>query len=322
MSTTGEVFKYQLYSLTNVEPERQKVLLKGGQLKNDTNMSLLGLKAGQTLMMMGTPSGKAMQVPKEKTKFVEDMSAAELAKTEGAMPAGLQNLGNTCYMNSTLQTLRFVPELQQELRRYRSEERITGAGLQTLSGMNSLLAGLGSVSGGADLTSSLRDLYEQMDESTEEFAPIVFLNALRKVFPQFAEKGRDGRYSQQDAEECYSQIITQLRTKLKISNADENTTFIDKYLAGKLVTTMTCDEEVPDEVPIETAETFVNMKCHISVNTNHLRDGLLAALTEKIEKHSPTLEREAVYTKTSRISRLPKYLTVGSLPNANLDIYK
>ena len=33
-------------------------------------------------------------------------------------------------------------------------------------------------------------------------------------------------------------------------------------------------------------------------------------MDEKIEKNSPTLGRMATYTKTSRISRLPSYLTV------------
>jgi ubiquitin carboxyl-terminal hydrolase 14 len=41
-----------------------------------------------------------------------------------------------------------------------------------------------------------------------------------------------------------------------------------------------------------------------------LRDGILAGLEEKIEKQSPVLGRDAVYTKKSKISRLPKYLTV------------
>lgn len=40
-----------------------------------------------------------------------------------------------------------------------------------------------------------------------------------------------------------------------------------------------------------------------------MRDGILASLTEKVEKQSPSLGREAVYTKTTRVTRLPKYLT-------------
>ena len=120
-SSTGEIFKYQLYSLTGVEPERQKILVKGGQLKDDTDLGKLGIKAGHTFMMMGTPSAEGLAVlerPKEPVKFLEDMTEAEAAQSEHAIPAGLQNLGNTCYMNSTIQTLKAIPELQEQLSKY------------------------------------------------------------------------------------------------------------------------------------------------------------------------------------------------------------
>lgn len=305
-TSTGETFKYQLYSLTGVEPERQKILVKGGQLKDETDLSTLGARPGQTFMMMGTPSGggaDGLERPKETPKFVEDMTEAEAAKAEGARPAGLQNLGNTCYLNSTLQTLRYVPELQQELLKYSSD----------------------TPGESFDLTASLRDLYKQMAETQEGFPPFTFLYALRTAFPQFAQKARNGQgYAQQDAEEAWTQIMSQLRRKLKHKKAESKGTetsneaeaevsFIDQYLAGRFETALECDEpgaKEAGEQPVLSEDIFLKLDCHINKDINHLRDGIQAGLEEKVEKKSPTLDRDAVYTKKSRIARLPKYLTV------------
>ena len=313
-TSNGETFKLQLYSLTGVEPDRQKVLIKGGQLKDDTELSTLNAKPGQTFMMMGTASVDAAVItaPKEKIKFMEDMTDAEAAKLEGAIPAGLQNLGNTCYLNSTLQVLRSVPELQEDLAVYKPSPANGGANsLQNLSQF-----GLGGIGSSTDLTASLRDLYKEMSETQEGFPPLMFLNALRTAFPQFAQRSKTGHgYAQQDAEEAWSEIVSQLRQKLKIVDPNDSTktqsSFVDRYLAGSFSSVLSPPPEAAEkEKSVKTSESFLKLDCHIDHSINHLRDGILAGLTSKIEKHSDTLDRDAIYTKTSQISRAPKYLTV------------
>jgi ubiquitin carboxyl-terminal hydrolase 14 len=300
-SSTGDVLKYQLFSLTGVEPERQKILVKGGQLKDDTDMSKLGLKPGQVIMMMGTPGegGGAIVRPTEKIKFLEDMTEAEAAQQAGATPAGLVNLGNTCYLNSTLQALRSIPELQDAL----SQHKHT-----SMSEIPQL-----------DLTNQLKDLFKDMSETQGGMTPFTFLNALRMTFPQFAERSKKGEgFAQQDAEEAWSQIVSQLRQKLQGKAPTEGEaakagSFIDKYMAGEFSSTLECDDPAAregGEQPTYAKEPFLKLNCHIDNQTAHLRDGLVSGLSEKIEKKSEVLGRDVMYTKTSKISRLPKYLTV------------
>lgn len=300
--TTGLDFKLQIYSLTDVEPERQKILVKGGQLKDDADMGKLGLKAGQVLMVMGTPSGGVSELvrPKEQVKFVEDMTEAEQAQQVGATPAGLMNLGNTCYLNSTLQTLRAIPELQTALADYKGSDS------------SGFMAGMAQM----DLAAQLAALYKKMSATQDPFPPMNFLSALRVVFPQFAEKAKSNNgYAQQDAEEAWSQIVQQLGQKVQIKQADgaPSTSFVQKYMQGEFTSSMVCDDEEAvnaGEKAIVSKDQFPKLNCHIDGQTNHLRDGILAALTEKIEKKSEILGRDVTYTKKTLISRAPKYLTV------------
>ena len=79
-SEPGSTFKFQIFSLTGVPPERQKVLVKGGQLKDDQDMSLLALKPGHNFMLLSAAE-QGFKPPEKKTVFLEDMSAAEIAKS-------------------------------------------------------------------------------------------------------------------------------------------------------------------------------------------------------------------------------------------------
>lgn len=314
--STGEELKMQLYSLTNVEPENQKVLA-GKLVKDDTPLGSLGLKPGKLITLMGSPSADVvMEVPKEKMKFAEDMTEAELAQQEGATPAGLQNTGNTCYANATLQTLRAIPELQQELMNYKPGPQSSAPSSSMFTPEQLSQFGIGGLGGGNDLTTALRDLYKQMGETQQGFPPIIFLTTLRQQFPQFAERAKNGHgYAQQDAEEVWTQLIQTLHTSLKSPEGETDAqqqgfkSWVDKYMGGKYEITTTCDD-APEEEAQKQIDDFHDLKCNIQSDTNHLAEGMRIALNEKLEKNSPSLGRTATYTRQSKISRLPKHLPI------------
>merc|ERR1719402_1733727 len=196
-------------ALTGVQPERQKVMLKGAIL-GDSSWDKVKLRDGATLLMMGTKDEDMPTQPVEKTKFIEDMDDSEIMASM-EMPAGLQNLGNTCYMNATIQCLKTIPELRSALTRF--------------SGNVSLGGGNDSES----LTASLRDLYTTMDKGST-IPPIIMLQVLHTAFPRFAERGEGGGYQQQDANECWMEILRMLQQKTSPTETSIKANAIEQFM--------------------------------------------------------------------------------------------
>ena len=44
---------------------------------------------------------------------------------------------------------------------------------------------------------------------------LLFLQVLHNAFPRFAERGEGGGYQQQDANECWVELMAMLKRKLK-----------------------------------------------------------------------------------------------------------
>jgi len=151
-------------------------------------------------MLMG--SAEALpEAPSVKVVFAEDMPAEDLAALAAARnPGGLTNLGNTCYLNSTLQVMMKIPELSTALRQY------AGAGGAGESEKAMLMA--------------MRELMTELERSTaaHEVRPFKFVSVFRQNFPMFAQQAEGGRgFQQQDAEECWSTLVSTLAQRLKIT---------------------------------------------------------------------------------------------------------
>jgi len=329
-----ELFKAQLFALTSVPTDRQKIMIpKGGMLKDEWNKSLF--KEGIVLTLLG--SADEIKGPEGKVVFMEDLPPSQQqAMASYGMPPGLKNLENTCYLNATLQCLKTVSPMKNALRKYKA----------TASPAND---------GAAKVTNAMRTLYLMMEKSQPSVLPIDFVNTFRSSYPQFSQMDTAGHFKQQDAEECLSQILTALGDKLPIEKEDITATttttdasasttaqanpdamaidtvedkdkdkkfdtrllqpksFVHQAFALELSSKFKCLEN-DAEPQREVKEIALKLVCHITQQIGILEEGLRQAFVtnpdEPIMKTSESLGREAKYQKISQINTLPPYLII------------
>lgn len=272
-----------------------------GLLKDGFDLSTVAIKDGAVVTLMGAAE-KVAAKPKEEVKFVEDMTPAEVARTGAVMPAGLYNEGNTCYMNSTLECVRFVPELRSALTEWRGP------------------SGPAAADATVAVTGELKGLMVELENSVEPVRPLRFLARLRQAFPQFAEIGRNGIPKQQDAEEFMGGLMTCLGNALttptpSVPELGDNGNALDAVIGFKQRVTMTC-KEADAEPPTSRSEAGRKLVCNISGgpgskdSVNELSEGIRLGLFGELEKHSETLGRSAVYKVERRLATLPRVFAV------------
>ena len=123
------------------------------------------------------------------------------------------------------------------------------------------------------ITAALRDLYKSMDLG-KNVPPLVLLNVLHNAFPRFAEKSEHGGgYQQQDANECWIELLGMLKQKLPSKDNERVTSAIDQYFGLDFETETKCVES-DDEPVVKGKEHFLQYNCYIDKDVKFLFSGL------------------------------------------------
>ncbi|QLL33929.1 hypothetical protein HG536_0F02540 [Torulaspora globosa] len=286
MDATAGALKGQVEQLIKVPISRQKYMVKGG-LSDDTATELSSIiKPGSTIMVLGTPDADLVSKPKQRSQFIEDLAPEQQLQHLNELPIGFQNMGNTCYLNATLQALYRIEPLRDMILNYSQQSADNAAD-----------------EGHKKIIIEMKRCFENLkNKSYKAVMPMVLLTALRKCYPQFAERDpQSGFYKQQDAEELFTQLC---QTMALI--------FGNKFSEAFSIHFRTTIKDTANEndVTVKEDESDVKLQCHISGSTNFLKNGLMNSLHEQIEKRSTITDVNSVYSVDKQITKLPKYLTV------------
>lgn len=318
------VFKAQLFGLSGVAPDRQKLMSRG--LIED-NWDGKKIKNGMQLMMLGS-AGEIPEILQKKAGSGKDVESMDVDADESgvALPHGIENMGNTCYFNSSVQLINSCPEIRAALSRFPT---------------SSLLAPVPPEK--KRLVESLKTFFPRLSgKNSNDPPPVALLATLHQAFPQYAERDRKGNLQQHDANECLSGLMGVMQDQLPpilpkevsdiglnfvqpetngsatISDGENgqqaNLKFknaIAQYFGFEYQQTVECTEDPDDSL---TNQEFVSqLICHIDQNTKYLYSSFRKFTGQDgdtLTKRSEKLDRDAVYSIKRKFSRLPAYASI------------
>ena len=234
----------------------------------------------------------------EKAKYYKDV-------LQDVLPVGIENMGNTCYLNSTLQMMKKIPELRKAIDEHKTMAK----------------------SPRDNLISEMRVQFRNMDTMGKATQPLMLLQAFFGLFPMFAERTKDGRaFQQQDADECFQMMLQEMRVVLRSAEADEEpmiqleSEVVESDVVRRLfeikMQVQFQNLENPTDKNLAPSESQNKLGCIIADQDppiNYINQGIAASLLAQVEKQSTLTGMNALFEKKMRMENLPPYLMVQKI---------
>ena len=268
-SKNVRAFMETLEKLTGVPVANQSLMMRRKPLKPDDAWGP-ELKPGTRMMMVGTALlPPAIVETHEEEELHEEVEEGALSQKElDRIHKGLPNLGNTCYLNACLQTLRLLPKFTDIL-----------LGADIPPGM-----------GERNVTKTIADMFRDFPHGLN-----LVLASLQVVNPGlFKAVDENGMPMQQDATEAWQFLLKAFDST--IGNP------ISRLFEIGFVCTRTCEATGKTEV----AHVFDNrMPIYINEEVKQLEQGV--RLDGDIEADCPELGHPVIWQEHKAIERLPPY---------------